>query len=286
MCAFKEEDVHILTNLGLTTRQAKAYLALVCSGMSTAAAISKISKVKREDLYRVLATLEELGLVEKTITAPALFRANSVQSVISMLIDRKNTEASEIAAKAEKMLTNFKTKQQTGNYQEEVTDFMIVSSQTAIFKRRKALENVKKSVDVVNSWTRHNKTLFIFSEEIEKALQRGVKFRIAVPKPLSKQQKASKFKNNYDFKTRYLNNHMSKTTPAMLSIYDGKEALIATSPLGRSEDPSLLWTANESIIVLAQAYFQIVWNNSLRQNSLANKKRSAPEKPAEIDSSH
>jgi sugar-specific transcriptional regulator TrmB len=62
--AFQDEEVQTLTCLGLTLCQARVYLALARSGMSTAKTISKVSKVTREDIYRIMPTLQKLGLVE------------------------------------------------------------------------------------------------------------------------------------------------------------------------------------------------------------------------------
>jgi len=50
-----------LTRLGLTSSQAKAYLALFRSGLSNAKKISKNSGVARPDVYRVMEKLEKLA---------------------------------------------------------------------------------------------------------------------------------------------------------------------------------------------------------------------------------
>ncbi|PVX26841.1 MAG: hypothetical protein CW716_05175, partial [Candidatus Bathyarchaeum sp.] len=64
----REEDIETLTWLGLTERQAKVYLALLQIGSSSAEAISKLSTVHRQEVYRLVARLQEMGLVETNIT--------------------------------------------------------------------------------------------------------------------------------------------------------------------------------------------------------------------------
>jgi sugar-specific transcriptional regulator TrmB len=51
-----------LTSLGLTTYEAKAYLALVRRDSSTAAQVARLAGVPRQRIYDVLATLVEKGL--------------------------------------------------------------------------------------------------------------------------------------------------------------------------------------------------------------------------------
>jgi sugar-specific transcriptional regulator TrmB len=48
--------------LGLTLNQAKGYLAILKLEKTTAGQIARFSKVRREDVYRILPTLEEMGL--------------------------------------------------------------------------------------------------------------------------------------------------------------------------------------------------------------------------------
>src|SRR5436853_7739155 len=56
------EHVEQLTKLGLTMYEAKAYLALIRRGSSTAAEVARLAGVPRQRIYDVLATLVEKGL--------------------------------------------------------------------------------------------------------------------------------------------------------------------------------------------------------------------------------
>jgi sugar-specific transcriptional regulator TrmB len=69
-----------LTRLGLTSYEAKAYLALIRRDSSTAAQVARLAEVPRQRIYDVLASLVEKGLavtrpgqvVKYTATAPEL----------------------------------------------------------------------------------------------------------------------------------------------------------------------------------------------------------------------
>ena len=78
----KEDGVQVLIALGLTSTQSKAFLALCQLGKSSPKTISKESKIARQDIYRVLAELQELGLVKKAISRPVIFEAFPLKDAI------------------------------------------------------------------------------------------------------------------------------------------------------------------------------------------------------------
>ncbi len=59
------ENMDLLLGLGLTVNQAKVYLAILKLEKSSVSQIAKLSKVRREDVYRILPSLEILGLIER-----------------------------------------------------------------------------------------------------------------------------------------------------------------------------------------------------------------------------
>ena len=51
--------------LGLSPNQAKVYQTILKLGNVPVGLIAKSSSVRREDVYKVLPTLEKMGLIEK-----------------------------------------------------------------------------------------------------------------------------------------------------------------------------------------------------------------------------
>jgi sugar-specific transcriptional regulator TrmB len=94
-----DEYVSTLTDLGLSTTQAKLYLALAKLDGQTAQEISRTAEVARSDVYRVLAELEEAGFVEKIISKPERFRSISVDDLVSNLIQKRIKETAELQKK-------------------------------------------------------------------------------------------------------------------------------------------------------------------------------------------
>jgi len=65
-----EENVRALSDLGLSPNQAKVYLSVLQTEGLPVHDISKIAKVNREDVYRVILRLEKMGLIEKILGNP------------------------------------------------------------------------------------------------------------------------------------------------------------------------------------------------------------------------
>lgn len=102
-----EEDIETLTWLGLTERQAKVYLALLQMGASGAEAISKLSAVHRQEVYRVAARLQELGLVETNLTSPTHFSAIPVEEALEVMVNQKNKEFDEVRLRTKHIIKKY-----------------------------------------------------------------------------------------------------------------------------------------------------------------------------------
>ena len=85
----EEAVVQTLTRLGLTISQAKVYFDLLRLEKATVNTISKHSKMARQQVYRVLAELQDKGLVEKIISIPTEFEPVPIEDCMFVLIERK-----------------------------------------------------------------------------------------------------------------------------------------------------------------------------------------------------
>ena len=76
-----EEDAKTLSGLGITISQGKVYLALLrLKAASRVHTIAKFTDIPRQDVYRLLDELMQLGIVQKTLVKPATFKATIVTS--------------------------------------------------------------------------------------------------------------------------------------------------------------------------------------------------------------
>jgi len=103
----------MLCAFGLTPNQARVYLTVCRLGLAQVGRVSKASKVRREDIYRLLPSLEKLGLIEKVLGTPTKIRAIPVEDALSLLVkqeeDKAHKKMTELKAKKDEFLKVFKT---------------------------------------------------------------------------------------------------------------------------------------------------------------------------------
>jgi sugar-specific transcriptional regulator TrmB len=258
-------ELSILTRLGLTISQAKVYLALVRSGVSTAKTISDVTKIARHDIYRVTHTLEELGFVEKTISVPTKFKAIPLQEGFSLLQKGRNKLTSELNVKIKEILQNFK-ENSTREAEQNNDPFVLIPKNARIVKKIKSyIETAQTSVNVVSSWNRALTEFVRFDDLYKKALKRGVTFRYVIENPKSKRsleyerKTVTAFKEYPFFEVR----HISTPVTSIVALKDKKEVLIFTSASLGLNEASALWSNNPCLVKLAENYFDCMWARSL-----------------------
>src|SRR4030042_703709 len=106
--ATQEEDYETLIKLGLTKLQAEVYLTLTKLGTACIKTISDTAKIDRAHVYQVIAKLQEIGLVQKILSTPNLFKAISLQEGLQILLERKAKEFSEIEEKTQETIQKIK----------------------------------------------------------------------------------------------------------------------------------------------------------------------------------
>jgi len=259
-------ELSILTRLGLTINQAKVYLALVRSGISTAKTISNVTKIARHDIYRVTHTLEELGFIEKTITVPTKFTAIPIQEGFSMLQKRRNKVTSELNVKIKEALQNFKENSTRKAEQNINHSFVLIPKNARIVRKIKNyIETAQTSVNVVSSWNRGLQAFVSFDNLYKKALKRGVTFRFVIENPNSKKsleyerKTVTAFKEYPFFEVR----HISTPVTSIVTLKDKKEVLVFTSASLGLDEVSALWSNNPCLVELAENYFDCMWARSL-----------------------
>ena len=223
------EHMQTLTQLGLSHRQAKIYLALLISGMSTAKKISQVSKVPRQDVYTVVPILEKMGLCEKTITKPVMFRATTIQKSLDLLMQRETAEYEEIQRRTRNLLQALSHYRRETAYQEEKAQFILLSErQSRILRIEEAVSN---AAAVVDSFTTPEifKQVIVSSEEVlKKTMGRGVKFRFIMENPKDKESRLElppALHENPYFEIRYI----ASPIPAAVVLIDQKVIFFGTT---------------------------------------------------------
>ncbi len=258
---FASSEVQTLVDLGLTVSQARVYLALIRAGPSKISAISEISKVARPDIYRTLAKLHDLGLVEQIIKTPLHFEATPLEKSLVSLLDIKTSELRKLRSQTKQLLHALEVKGKPKFLHSEDNQFVLIPPRKAIIARiRASIEGAQRTIDHVISWRRFSFGLTsAFTESVKRALARDVKFRFIMEAPPNRNisENVLKFwRVRPSFQIRFISNR-PKT---ILSIIDAKQLFIIVDPTANLPDSPALWSNNQSLLSIAQEYFNHLWN--------------------------
>mgnify|MGYP001031331611 CR=1 FL=1 len=256
-----KKEVEVLEGLGLTSCQAKAYLALCHFGLLDAKTVTKYADVPRSDTYRIMSELEGLGLIEKVISRPTTFRAISLEMGTSILLKRKKEETDRLESNIKGLLENFKTNNK--QLQLPKPEFVLIPGKEAIINRSKIVHtNTQISIDSIVSLKRFRPMVFSYLNEAKKLLERGVEFRVILEKPEDKKSipEIKELKKYPSYELRYVLNSPS----AQVTIFDKKEAFITTLAKAGLAESSTLWSNNPSLLSIIQEYFEMVWIKAMK----------------------
>jgi len=260
-----ERNVEMLIDFGLTGNQARVYLAIARLKLATVGQISKVSKVRREDVYRILPKLEKMGLAEKLLGKPTKIRATPVEEALSVLIkheeDTARERVSSLKGKTETFLKHFARAPRLEV--EEKAHFALLSKRENIIARMLTMvKEAEKEIDIVFSRSQIMQFLHTFSEQFKKNIRKGIKIRVvselpgyedSLPRVLEERVSP---RDSVDL--RYLNLPSSH-----YMIADLKEALIATTTEGNMAENPCLWTNSDSLVGVFQGDFENLWHNSI-----------------------
>jgi sugar-specific transcriptional regulator TrmB len=255
----------------MTIKQAKVYLALVFLGTATVGEISKLSKVRREEVYRIIPKLEKMGLIEKTLSTPVSLKATSVENALAILIrneeENAKTRIKELTAKKEEFLAHFRTsakETKMGNAEQ----FSLTSEKAvSLIKAKTLIDGAQNQIEYVASREKTLQFIRYFSESLINGADRGVKFRFISSPPKGeddlKKAISQLFIDKKMGSIRYI-----ESLPNHFLIVDSKEVLIATSTTGYLADNPLLWSNNLPHVAVYKKLFEELWDSSVELVSL------------------
>jgi len=142
-----------LVGLGLSVRQARVYLALLRAGVAKVQLVSDLSRVHRQEVYRVLDGLQQMGLVERKVSNPATFSVTPVSEAVKLLLNQKTLEFNALAKKAERL-----TGRLSRNCNSSFLEFSLRPCFGTIVESdrgrhyRQAIKNAQKTIEAVTSW--------------------------------------------------------------------------------------------------------------------------------------
>jgi len=143
-----------LSSYGLTSNQCKVYIFLGKHGSKTAPDISKILKLPRTETYKLLATLQNKGIVSASFQHPIQFTAIPLTDAVHSLINTEKARIKKLESKKSELnqlwddIPQFYNKTQKDNDDK----FQILQGENQIHSKiNNMITNSKKAVLVMGN---------------------------------------------------------------------------------------------------------------------------------------
>ena len=224
--------------------------------------VAKFSKVRREDVYRILPSLETMGLIERFMDKPMKIRATPILDALSFLV-------SEEKRKFDDRLKGMRITVQRPSHNdwklpplsEKESLYLLIAEKKAILAKTSGLiRNSKKEVALIADKVRIIPLLSQFSDECKRAIKKGAQIRLIFEGESTSillEEKVRKLINGASVHVKF---HHEPLNHFIMS--DDKEALInTTKESGLGENPTL-WTNNSNLIGVLRTSFESDWKNA------------------------
>ncbi len=254
----EEDEAQVLTDLGLTLRQAKVLLVLTKFSNPSARAIATLSKIPRQDVYKVLDELQKLGLIEKQIGTPTRFVATPINDTCEFLLNRRIEKTLDLKTRTKDLVRNLQGVASQKTNGEEPKLFLIPEKEAFVHRIKKSIETSQKSIDLIGPQKNLEQGFFFTTEALNKSMRRGVEIRVIVEQSRNMDlllSVPSTLTENPHFKIK----KMSTISVFRFCIYDKKEVSVVLSSDHDFTNSSLLWTDCASLVDAYQDHFETMW---------------------------
>jgi sugar-specific transcriptional regulator TrmB len=256
-----DEDTVLLLGLGLSLNQARVYLAILQLQKTTAGQIAKFSKVRREDVYRTLSTLEKLGLIEKLLGKPSKIRATPISDALTFLVAEEKKKFDERLSGMRSTVKRLSLKDWKQPLPEEESIYILIAEKKAILAKTSGLiRNSRKEVALIANKERIILILSELSDEYNQAIKNGAQIRLIFEGDSTDILLKEKVQKLIAGASVHVKFHCKPLNHFIMS--DDTEALITGSKEnGLGESPSL-WTNNSNLIGVLRTSFESDWKKA------------------------
>jgi DNA-binding response OmpR family regulator len=260
---FLEETASELADFGLTRTQAKIYIALVGLGVASVSEIANTSKIRREEVYRIIPELEKQGIVTRKLKVPRKYSTISPDMAIKLLTERKlqamKDDIEKLKQKQQGLISSLKKIELPIDHND--CSIEVISQQdTAIAKMASMAMNAKSSIDVMASPRMIQIAYLSHPKKITDTVLKPVKVRIITEKrehdTFTKGVIHFSKENNSPIEVR-----QAKKLLYNLLLVDGKEAMWK-EPRRQSPDAPIFWTDNPTQVTILEMSFENLWKQS------------------------
>jgi len=167
------EDVNVLMELGLSSRQARTYLTILKLREAKAKTIADYSAINRQDIYRIIEELEQIGLVQRTISLPTTFSATPLSETAKLLLSQKTAELINLHKKTKQLTKKYQiTNSSLTNQLNKKLQIGTIFEADRAKKYVQTIQSTYQSLDMVTSWKRFKQLTILLENQLQTALSR------------------------------------------------------------------------------------------------------------------
>lgn len=255
---FLKETSNELAYFGLTKTQAKIYITLTALGVASASEIAKLSKIRREEVYRIIPKLERHGIVARKLKVPRKFSAIQPETAIQMLTETKLNAMKEEIEKLKQKQTELVPKLKMIELpikQKNCSIEVISQKDSVITKFANMTKNADKKIDVMVPF---QNLLIAFADYPGKTkISKPIKIRIITEKrELDASTKEIMQLSEANQNTVELK--QIEKLPYNLLVIDDKEAIWRENqPINKNA--LTFWTDDPTQITILKTSFENLW---------------------------
>src|SRR3989304_2256509 len=256
-----DENTDLLLGLGLSLNQARVYLAILKLEKGKVGQVARFSKVRREDVYRILPTLEKMGLIERLLGKPSEIRATPSSDCLTFLVAEEKKRFDERLSGMRVTVKRLSLKDWKQPLPDEESIYILIAEKKAILAKTSGLiRNSRKEVALIADKERIILILSQLSDECKQAIKNGAQIRLIFEGDSTDILLKEKVQELIDGASVHVKFHRKPLNHFIMS--DDTEALITGSTeSGLGESPSL-WTNNSNLIGVLRTGFEYAWKKA------------------------
>ena len=256
-----DEDTVLLLGLGLSLNQAKVYLAILKLEKTTVRKVAKLSKVRREDVYRILPALEKMGLIERLLGKPTEIRATPISDALTFLMAEEKKRSDERLSGMRVTIKKLSLKDWKQPLPEEESIYILIAEKKAILAKTAGLiRNSRKEVALIADKDRIILILSQLSDECKQAIKEGSQIRLIFEGESTDGLLKEEVKKLIGGASVTVKFHRKPLNHFIMS--DDSETLITGSKKSEIGESPSLWTNNSNLIGVLRTSFESDWKKA------------------------
>jgi sugar-specific transcriptional regulator TrmB len=258
----------VLTDYGLTDKEADIYIFLAKHGVIKGGEIVTRTKTHRALVYRILKSLQTKGLVETTLESPARFSAVPFETFLDLSIKAKRDEATLIEQSKKDLLVDWDKISKTG-YEPTLEKFSVIEGRNKIkSKLQQLIAEAKEQLSALLTLTDLEcaDQFGVFEAFTKHPRQAEIPFRVITE--LSAQESETlknlaRTKSAYKIDLKAKDIDPAERLPPRMIIRDAAEMLLWLSHQPEANilqgDSTCLWTNCKDIVKTFASVFDELW---------------------------